>query len=199
MRLRQVGFTLTETLVVIGIIALLAAITLAVYPRTQVTAGVTACKQRLSQIHMALEMYKSDHPGYTPLHENVDFPAEPMRRPDALLPYLKSPDMLYCPICPPCAKKKLMSSYVFTVLPEENSGLYKSAKAQFDDWFESPESDYPVIHCLVHDELHFYPSERHLAELLNPPYVVWINSKGAIKSGRFNVFRGHDIAHECAK
>lgn len=67
-----------------------------------------------------------------------------------------------------------------------------------DKWFADPSSGYPIIHCLVHDELHYYPAERELAEALNPPFVIRLKADGSVASGRYAITRGHDIAHVCA-
>jgi len=54
---RSKGFTLVELLVVIGVIALLAALLLGVLGRAQVSARVASCGSNLSQIFKAARMY----------------------------------------------------------------------------------------------------------------------------------------------
>ncbi|MCB0824634.1 MAG: hypothetical protein KDC26_00445 [Armatimonadetes bacterium] len=183
----------------IAILLLLSGIVMAVYPRAKVSASVASCKQNIRQQVMALNMYGADYEGYEPVHETIDFPAYAMRRPFLLEAYAGGNGIMYCPITPQCAKDKLYSTYIFSVKPEKNSPLYNTASVQFERWFADPNSQYPVIHCLVHDELHFHPSERHLSDATNPPYLVWLTRPGAIKTGRYPIFRGGRIAEMCSK
>lgn len=81
--------------------------------------------------------------------------------------------------------------------PDRRAGS-PSLEYQMDKWFADPSSGYPIIHCLVHDELHYYPAERELAEALNPPFVIRLKADGSVASGRYAITRGHDIAHVCA-
>ena len=57
----QAGFTLVELLVVIGIIAVLAALTLAVIPRVIRAAKVKEAKMQMTAIVMAIQSYDSDY------------------------------------------------------------------------------------------------------------------------------------------
>jgi prepilin-type N-terminal cleavage/methylation domain-containing protein len=58
------GFTLIEMLVVIGIIAVLAAILLPVITTAQRKARMTACQANLNQLALGLKMYKTDFRAY---------------------------------------------------------------------------------------------------------------------------------------
>src|ERR1041385_2343690 len=69
------GFTLVELLVVIGIIALLAALLLPGLSRAKAQARSTACKNRLSQIGRAMAMYLADHNRYPPLYGGAGGPS----------------------------------------------------------------------------------------------------------------------------
>ena len=199
LRRRTIAFTIIEVLVVTAILLLLAGIVMALYPRAKVSASVSSCKQNIRQQVMALNMYGADYEGYEPVHETIDLPASAMRRPFLLEPYAGGKEIMSCPITPQCAKDRLYSTYIFSAKPERNSPLYNSGSFQFERWFADPNSQYPVIHCLVHDELHFHPSERHLSDATNPPYLVWLTRPGAIKTGRFPIFRGGRIAEMCSK
>lgn len=192
------GFTFVEVIVVIAILMILAALALPVYSSAKERARERTCMARLQQIHQALELYESDNPGGEPLHRNVGLPEMAIRRPAVLEPYLGSLDMLHCPETPPCARDRLASSYIWTSPPTPGLPGYESYAFQFDRWFDEPEKGFPVIHCLVHDELYYFPRERHLSEQLNPPFVIRLLPSGAVKAGRYSIHRGHDIARECA-
>jgi general secretion pathway protein G len=66
MRRRTTGFTLVELLVVIGILAVLAAILFPVFSRAREKGRSAACASNLKQLGMALAMYASDYDGYYP-------------------------------------------------------------------------------------------------------------------------------------
>jgi prepilin-type N-terminal cleavage/methylation domain-containing protein/prepilin-type processing-associated H-X9-DG protein len=63
---RNSGFTLVELLVVIGIIALLAAILLPVLARATAQAKSTRCKNKLNQLYKGLRMYLNNFDEYIP-------------------------------------------------------------------------------------------------------------------------------------
>ena len=58
------GFTLVELLVVIGVIAIVAALLLPVFSRAKAQAQSVKCKSNLHQIGLALQMYLSDFRRY---------------------------------------------------------------------------------------------------------------------------------------
>jgi len=78
------AFSLVELLVVIGIIALLAAIIFPVYASSRRKAYETRCISNLHQLAIAWNQYNDDHGGVAP---NLF----------ALHPYIRSGDLYYCP------------------------------------------------------------------------------------------------------
>lgn len=60
------GFTLIEMLVVLGILALLAAILLPVFLAARERGRATACASNLRQLHLAFSQYAADNNGYLP-------------------------------------------------------------------------------------------------------------------------------------
>lgn len=64
--LKRAGFTLVELLVVVGIIAVLAALLFPVFARVRAKAQNATCLSNLKQIGLALTQYTADHDGVFP-------------------------------------------------------------------------------------------------------------------------------------
>ncbi len=194
----RIGATFIEVLTVIAILAILAAVALPVLNNVRRSGREASCMSQLRQIYQALELYGNDYPGYDPVHRNVDIPNAPMLRPDRLLvPYLGSRSLVYCPDTPDCARERIASTYTWVASPERKNTTYESQIRQHNEHFDDPNSSYPIVYCLVHDELSYFPSERHLAEDLNPPFAVRLLPDGSVKKGRFPLHRRHTIARTC--
>src|SRR5689334_18338275 len=69
---RTFAFTLIETLVVIAIIAILAAILLPVFASAREMARRTVCMSNLRQIGLAEQMYKQDYGEFSPHLSDVE-------------------------------------------------------------------------------------------------------------------------------
>lgn len=95
------AFTLLELLVVIGIIALLAALLLPVLGRAREAGRATACLSNLRQLGLAIQLYTQDYHHRLPIMR--DQPAGPRSTNDppgpdvVLLPYLGHTNVLRCP------------------------------------------------------------------------------------------------------
>ena len=111
--MRRTGFTLVEMLVVIGIIAVLAAMIFPVFARAREKGRSTRCVANLKQIGMAWQMYADDHDGMPPWAIDCadqhlpqiwsHFPAFQAQIPymprheDVLQPYMQSREIWHCP------------------------------------------------------------------------------------------------------
>ena len=83
---RAGGFTLSELIVVVGIIAVLTAILFPVFANAREAARVATCANNLYQIGVAAQLYYQDHHG------------PPMSRlPVSLGSYISSPSVFVCP------------------------------------------------------------------------------------------------------
>ncbi|MBV6457265.1 MAG: hypothetical protein HONBIEJF_00373 [Fimbriimonadaceae bacterium] len=192
------GITLIEVLCVIAIIGIIAAIAYPVFQGGKEKSKEVSCMQQLRQIHMALAMYGNDYPGYLPVHENIDIPNAPMLHSSKLLPYLPDRRVQYCPDTPQCVKEEYFSTYTWMARWEDTTregydAFMKRHNAHFDD----PEKPFPIVFCLIHDELYYYPREREMSPEYNPPFVVQLYADGHAKAGRLHTLRNFTIARAC--
>ncbi len=103
------GFTLIELLVVIAVIAILAAILFPVFAKAREKARQTSCASNIRQIGLAFMMYAQDWDENLPV-QSIDIPGFSSTIVywggtnffwyDALLPYMKSSKLFYCPSSP---------------------------------------------------------------------------------------------------
>lgn len=93
------GFTLVELLVVIAIIAILAAIILAVFPRTRGMAQRAACMSNARQLVAAARMYADDHDRrlVPALTRGAPPPSRGYTWCVTLQPYIENEQILVCP------------------------------------------------------------------------------------------------------
>lgn len=100
-RHRGRAFTLLELLVVIGIIALLAALLLPAISGAKERGRATACLSNLRQLGLAIQMYVQDHDNRMPvLRDRAPGPVNPNDPPGpdiGLKTYLGNPKLLRCP------------------------------------------------------------------------------------------------------
>ena len=71
------GFTLTELLVVVGLIAVLISLLLPVLGRVRAAANSTACMSNLRQMHVAWTIYLTENRGRLPVHVQYTPPFAP--------------------------------------------------------------------------------------------------------------------------
>jgi len=91
-KVRDNGFTITELLVVVAVIAILAALLIPTLSRSRDTAYRVACLHHLGQIELASSMYAMDNSGFLPPHEvSTKWPSQ-------IQPSLEDPRILLCPI-----------------------------------------------------------------------------------------------------
>lgn len=100
------GFTLIEMLVVLGIIALLAAITFPVLAHVREKGRQSACASNLHQLGLAIEIYIQDnderHPSAIAVPPYAGLPSfqDPTGWAGRVYPYVKSAPVFHCPTDP---------------------------------------------------------------------------------------------------
>lgn len=102
MNQRREGFTVIETMTVIAIIAILAAILFPVFARAREKARRVSCISNLAQLRIAMAMYAQDHAGWFPLPNRLG----------ALMPYAKNSQLFKCPSSSPRSEVYEDGSYV---------------------------------------------------------------------------------------
>lgn len=98
--LKAAGFTLIELLVVIAIIAILAAILFPVFARARENARRASCMSNEKQLALGFMMYTQDYDGRFPQHwgyYNPDGTGTAFPWSLAILPYVKSNQLFFCP------------------------------------------------------------------------------------------------------
>ena len=100
------AFTLTELLIVVGVIVILASMLLTITGQAWTSAQALVCQHRLEQIGTACQLYANEHKGYE-VRATVPGSGEYDRWYMALLPYLGGGDdpssvaVLACPLAGP--------------------------------------------------------------------------------------------------
>ncbi|MBS1723706.1 MAG: type II secretion system protein [Armatimonadetes bacterium] len=195
------AFTLTEVIIAIGILVTLVALLYPALTSAKEKGIEASCASRLRQIRVALMLYGEDYPGYKRVSPTVDVPWQPMWLCQVLLPYLGNDKMaLHCPAAPPCAVKYWESTYEWSALGLNTNGdpRYLKWQEELDRRYEDANHPYPLVKCVNHDEVFYYPSERHLAQEFNPPFVIRLYEAGNVKAGRMQMGRGFLFAQACA-
>ena len=93
---RKLGFTLTELLVAVGIVAVIAAILFPVFASARRKAWMTECASNLHQVGLALHQYANDSDGDYPPDDPL-LSHSPHLVWTLLTPYTHNADVFHCP------------------------------------------------------------------------------------------------------
>jgi prepilin-type N-terminal cleavage/methylation domain-containing protein/prepilin-type processing-associated H-X9-DG protein len=97
---RRSAFTLTELIVAIAVLAILAGLLFPVLGKIRERSHATTCAANLKQIGLALQNYAHDHQGgYPPIHPLNDNSNCSLWA-DRVFPYIKKSEIFWCPANP---------------------------------------------------------------------------------------------------
>lgn len=168
------GYTLAETLTVISILVLLAAIVFAITAPVRERARQTQCISNLKQIGVALQMYRQDWGGIEPVPNGLPLPYHRLGLPEGHMwtKALQLPrSVWFCPSrwCDPYYKhtyERHASSYLFLALSDqevESLNRDRDTFAAYRPFGEilSEDPSFPLIVCAYHDRYrHAIGSDR---------------------------------------
>lgn len=197
MRRANSGFSLTELLVVVGIILVLSGIIYAVMAPARVKAKETNCMGNLRQLYTASSLYSSDNEGASMIDDLDGHVGLTRGFKDALAAYAAPETTFFCPDLPKPYRERLYTSYMFTAslahmpggpidvggtINQSPTGLQRISSLR-----DRAKEKMPLIRCYVHDELNYQladpPSETR-------PFLVYVTTNGSIKAERVDFEEG---------
>jgi prepilin-type N-terminal cleavage/methylation domain-containing protein len=194
---KQSAFTLTEVLVALSIIAILAGICYAVFAPAREKARHSVCVSQLKQWYQAYQMYATDNEGPEQLPGLGDFKLiPPLSFRDAMHPYLKDARLWHCPDSTERMRKSFATTYFHNLIWEGDFPAQDSGDLRF----EPPESrltqalaangqETPIMICQVHDELFYQPREKDVDPALLKGFEIRLLLNGSVVQGRFGEIR----------
>lgn len=189
----SLGFTVTELLVALVIVAVFASITFTIAAPAKEKSRQMGCIANLKQLYLATQMYTSDwgddnggwYPGATlnasALVPLSDYDANPQSR------YGLVRDQLFCPDAPNWMRGPYASSYEFRFSrltssnPDHAQALEMirlQANAEYQRWGES----YPMIVCSAHDAIFYNPKNGGAHPALYAPFLIVLHLDGSVTS-----------------
>lgn len=195
---RRNAFTLVESLMVIGIIVVLASIAFVAGAPSREKARQAVCMSQLRQMYMAVMMYSSDSDAGEEIAGLGFISNVPRYGIRVLSPYLKSESVKFCPDLPSVVKAKLGSSYAWLpAVPPEGAELLASESqmySQIASWIRDWGPRFPMWVCHTHDTVYYQPREAHIDNSLAQPFVIEVSIDGSIHSGRRPYVRFNSLA-----
>lgn len=94
---RFTAFTLVEVVIVLGIIAVIAAISFSVFSSVREKGRAINCTGNLKQIALAMQQYIQDNNGIFPPKSYSSSPGQSVQWSDLIVPYVKNPNIFTCP------------------------------------------------------------------------------------------------------
>ena len=179
------AFTLVELLTILAILTLLAGIIFAMSAGPREKGRETMCSSNLHQIYLGLQLYSADYPGPEQMPGLGDIKLLP--RVPAILKYVPSHDVFYCPNSTAAMKKKAWSTYEINFLLLDPTQDPKIA-TYLDQWeaeLKNLGGASPLVICNIHDETYYGPTEQDVDPDLVSPYQIHLRLDGGVTAGRF--------------
>lgn len=197
MRRSQTGFSLTELLVVVGIILVLSGIIFAVMAPSRAKAKETNCMGNLRQLYTASSLYCADNEGDSMIDDLDGHVGLTRGFREALKAYAAPETTFFCPDLPKAYHNKMYASYMFTAAvvfmpsgPFEIGGTVNQSPTGLQvisSLREKAKENMPLIRCFVHDELHY---QRNDPPTQSKPFLVYVTTTGSIKAERVDFEEG---------
>lgn len=213
------AFTLVEVLVVLGIIAILAALLLPVIGSMRDQGDRTACMNNLRQLYGAVSLYAADHSDALPLYHNeigasgspdegtpaVDIPAQGDKWVAALQPYVRNIGIWFCP-ADSFARKEVPPSVITRLSSIDHryssyltgigliSSVEKRTPLTMDGYHSANKAPQPSASVLLTDNL-WGPDYRRTVGRVPPEYSHRGSFNYVFFDGHVRTYRQHD--QEC--
>jgi len=187
--MRKRGITLVEVIVVIAIVALLAALLFAVTAPARAQGRRSACSGQIRQFYVALLQYSADVDGdstYPELHGLTYHTTVGIK--ELLKGYGVSAELWTCPSAPDL-RDKIFSTYSFTTVTFElnpSDHMFQRKRKALIERDKLFGSKVPLVFCRIHDDREIQPTDKD-PEWKMPPWLIWVDGTGALKSGRCNM------------
>jgi prepilin-type N-terminal cleavage/methylation domain-containing protein len=185
---RSKGFTLTEVLVVIGIICVLASLGFFASAPSREAARQTTCANQLKQFYVIAQLYAADYDhgsGYPELHGLAYMPSDGRNPVDQLKDYGMTRELLFCPSSSTVMRRHLGSSYLWPISsrPVNPDGTMSKAREMMIAREQQQGSKLSIVECHIHDEL-YYSFREDTDPLITPPFRIRLFVDGGIGRGR---------------
>lgn len=193
------GFTLVEVLTVVGILGVLAGLTLAVSSPAREKARQTSCAAQLRQLHAAVMLYSTDVDAGEEVVGLGNFSCQVARKTIKVLKdYAPIKDIRLCPDVPNSLRNRMLTSYVWMPVPADlfpnpDQGA-AGMLAEQARRIEATGQSFPMWACKVHDEIFYAPSEADVNYLFQKPFVLEVSVSGSIYAGRRPYIRTKSLA-----
>lgn len=197
------GFTLTELLIVIGIILVLSGTIYALLAPARVKAKETSCMSNLKQLYLAVSLYGQDNSDAHEFEELDGHVSLPRDYKPVLISYGAVEGNFFCPELPVTPKaSNLYSSYMFMnneverpSTPMDNGGVIPAKLQAIRDIRKRATGKMPLIVCSVHDEFRFQKVDPPGTK---EPYLIYITTMGSAHSERVKFLDSRPIGIQLA-
>ena len=183
LRRRSAGFSVTEIIVVLAIIAILGAVVFAAMSPARAKSRYASCSNGMRQMYVASMTYGADHDGEL-LYPELNGGAY-ARSLFVMRDYGVPRQMYWCPSCPAGSYEHLASTYAFAPygfndVPLGTRGDGPTKRDRIIQKWRAEGAAYLFIRCPVHDQLEHWPNNQNRQA---NPFVLGVKADGSLYSG----------------